>query len=182
MADRSSDGRQAPSARRRAQGISIEQQNAIELILLGKSDQEVADTVGVHRVTVTRWRNYDPYFQAELNRQRKDLSAETRDRLRALVPKALERIEREVADGPMGVQVALQILKLSGLDQPSGKSGVLSDKMVGPDDPQAIIDEEARRRRGNPTAGILDTLSGGPITDQERDAVVADLRARIDRQ
>ena len=46
------------------------QQDAIELLLLGRSDHAVAQAVKVHRVTVTKWRLYDPAFRAELNRRR----------------------------------------------------------------------------------------------------------------
>ncbi len=43
--------------------LTIEQQRAIDELVLGKSDQEVAESIGVHRVTVTKWRLYDAHFQ-----------------------------------------------------------------------------------------------------------------------
>ena len=51
--------------------LSVEQLNAIDILVLGKTDQETATTVGVARETVNRWRNENPYFAAELNKQRK---------------------------------------------------------------------------------------------------------------
>ena len=68
-----------------ASRLSIEQHNAIDLLIQGKPDHEVAAAVGVARETVTRWRNDHPYFAAELNRQRKALWATAQERLRALV-------------------------------------------------------------------------------------------------
>lgn len=57
---------------KREQGLTIEQLNAIDVLITGKSDQAVADAVGVSRPTVTSWRLYDPYFQAELNKRRRE--------------------------------------------------------------------------------------------------------------
>jgi transposase len=53
--------------------LSQEQMNAIEHLILGKSDRAVAETVGVTRQTICEWRNHDPLFIAELNRQRSEL-------------------------------------------------------------------------------------------------------------
>ncbi len=49
------------------------QQEAIELLALGRSDGVVAEQVGVTRLTVIDWRLYDPEFAAALNRKRAEL-------------------------------------------------------------------------------------------------------------
>ena len=51
--------------------LSVEQLNAIDVLVQGKTDQETAQAVGVTRETVNRWRNDNPHFAAELNKQRK---------------------------------------------------------------------------------------------------------------
>ena len=56
--------------------LSIEQQNAIDHLLQGKSDRATAEAVGVSRQRVWEWRNHDPLFIAELNRQRYELWSE----------------------------------------------------------------------------------------------------------
>jgi transposase len=48
----------------RQRGLTIEQRNAIDLLVTGKTDTETAEAVGVHRVTVTKWRNADPLAPA----------------------------------------------------------------------------------------------------------------------
>jgi hypothetical protein len=58
---------------KRKQGLTIQQQNAIDLLVTGKTDQAVADAVGVTRPTVTCWRLYDPHFEAALNQRRKEV-------------------------------------------------------------------------------------------------------------
>ena len=50
--------------------LSEQQLCAIEALIGGSSIQEAADAAGVNRVTVSRWRNHHPEFQAELNRRR----------------------------------------------------------------------------------------------------------------
>jgi hypothetical protein len=92
---------------KREQGLTIEQLNAIDLLITGKTDQEVADEVRVNRVTVTKWRNYDIYFQAELNKRRKGIWSASLDKMRALVPKAMERLEKEI-DNENGWKIALK--------------------------------------------------------------------------
>jgi hypothetical protein len=82
---------------KRLQGHTLAQQNAIELLLQGKSDQATADALGLHRVTVTRWRNYDRAFRAALNLCRRERWAGTVDRLQALGDKALEALTDELA-------------------------------------------------------------------------------------
>ena len=48
----------------------LPQLNAIDLLPPGKTDTEAAELLGLHRTTVTKWRLYDPVFQAALNRRR----------------------------------------------------------------------------------------------------------------
>jgi len=101
---------------KRSRGITVEQQSAVELVVTGATDREVAEAVGVHRVTVTRWRNYDPHFQASLNSLRREIWSSSTNRLRALLPRALDRLERELEEGTGGWKVALSVLEISGLN------------------------------------------------------------------
>jgi hypothetical protein len=50
----------------RPKELSIEQRNAIDLLIVGKSDQETADAIGVTRQTVQVWRTSNLLFQSEL--------------------------------------------------------------------------------------------------------------------
>jgi Helix-turn-helix of insertion element transposase len=95
------------SAQREA--LSIEQHNAIDLLVYGKPDREVAEAIGVTRETVTRWRNENPYFIAELNQKREELWRAAHDKLRGLVGKAIETLEKALDTGDM--KAAVEILK-----------------------------------------------------------------------
>jgi hypothetical protein len=154
--------------------LTIPQLNAIDLLATGKTDQETAEAVGVTRQTVNGWRNINPYFQAELNRRRQDLWGVTVDQLRALLPRAVAVLAEELDGGNDRAGVALSILRLGGVD--GIKAPQKLDKfLVGPTDPEAIIDAEARRRRPDPDSLLRDLVGGhGLVTDAERRAVLAD--------
>jgi hypothetical protein len=93
--------------------LSIEQQNAIDLLILGHTDQAVAEQIGVARETVCRWRNEHPYFVAELNQRRKEVWHTAHERLRGLVGKAIDILEKALHTDD--VKAALAVLKATTL-------------------------------------------------------------------
>jgi hypothetical protein len=97
--------------------LSVEQLNAIDILVAGKTDGEVAETVGVTRQTVCGWRNEHPAFAAALNRRRRELWGAEADRLRALVSKAVDALglALEAEDRRVQVAAALGVLKAVGL-------------------------------------------------------------------
>jgi hypothetical protein len=68
--------------RSQAPKLTPEQLNAIDLLILGKTDREVAEIVGVRRETITKWHK-NPFFMAELNIKREALWIDSKLRLRA---------------------------------------------------------------------------------------------------
>ena len=148
---------------RREHGLTVEQQNAIDLLVTGKSDQETAGAVGVNRVTVTKWRLYDVWFQAELNRRRQDLWGAAAERLRGMLPKALEVLEGQLGDPDRKLTAAVQVVKLAGLERlgyPRGET-----------DPEAILSNLARQRDLELMAGLTVSAS--------RKTILADLERRL---
>jgi len=153
--------------------LTVAQLNAVDLLVTGKTDQETAAAVGVTRQTVNGWRNTNPYFRAALNRRRHDLWGVTVDQLRALLPRAVAVLAQELEGGPGSARAAVEILRLAGLDRTRADEK-LDTLLIGPTDPAAIIDAEVRRRRPDRAAYVDDLLSGGEITDAEREEVLAD--------
>src|SRR5262249_40639442 len=85
--------RRTPSyARLHKHGLTLPQQSAIDLLAAGKTDSEVAELLQLSRPTVSKWRLYDPHFQAALHRRRAEIWGAAGDRLRSLVPKALDSL------------------------------------------------------------------------------------------
>ena len=62
--------------------LSIQQKNAIDLLIVGQTDGEVAQTIGASRQTINQWKNQDAVFVAEMNRQRKSVWECQQERLR----------------------------------------------------------------------------------------------------
>jgi hypothetical protein len=105
--------------------LSAEQKLAIHLLVHGHSDQHAADRVHVHRVTITRWRLYHPTFQTELHRQREALWLNNLDRLRSLMSRALETLERHLSSNSerAAYRAAVSLLRLSlRCAQPAGST------------------------------------------------------------
>src|SRR5512142_1607768 len=101
-------------ARSNAHGLTLMQQNAVDLLAAGNNDTETADALKLHRVTVTRWRLYSPEFRAALAAQRAAIWGASADRLRALLPKALDTLADALEHADDKVTVALAVLKLAG--------------------------------------------------------------------
>ena len=53
--------------------LSLKQKTAIDLLLQGLSDREVAEKIGARRETVNVWRNHNESFIAELEKARKEM-------------------------------------------------------------------------------------------------------------
>ena len=97
--------------------LSIEQENAIDLLLEGKSDREVAEAVGVSRQTVTEWRNGNAVFAAELNQRRHEVWGGQVERLRGLVAEAVAVLEEDLKQAPQRLRqaAAVHILRAVGM-------------------------------------------------------------------
>lgn len=120
--------------------LTDRQATAIDLLLAGKSDTATSEAIGAHRTTISRWRAYHPAFQAELTRRRAELFGSATERLRAMVPKALEVLEAEL-DGENKLNTAQSILRMAGLDKLDPPKG-------SPDDAEDILLSRLQRRLG----------------------------------
>jgi leucyl aminopeptidase len=97
--------------------LSPSQELAIDAILSGKRDRQVAEIVGVTRQTVNEWRNKNLLFAEELARRRQEIFAETHKRLQILSEKAIDVLEANLeCDNPkVAVQAAQLILKFAAV-------------------------------------------------------------------
>ena len=148
--------------------LTIEQQNALPLLMSGLSDREVAEHVGVRRETVTKWRNYHPAFKAELNLLRSALHDQTMDGIRNLVPQAIAALGAEMgnSENPNRGRIALEIMKMVHLPEkfPS---------YHGPETAEGIIMSEARHRKNR----IMPI--GEEVTDRDLLQMLKELEERL---
>jgi transposase len=91
--------------------LSNKQQMAIDLILMGKVDREVAEIVKVSRSTINDWKNTNEVFKNELNKRKFEISQANKERLNSIYKKALETVEKAIVDNE-DVKTALEIIKL----------------------------------------------------------------------
>ena len=73
--------------------LSDKQEQAINLILLGQTDQSLAEAIGVARQTINKWKNQNPLFKATLNSQRQELWSSHYEALRSLIKLAIKVLE-----------------------------------------------------------------------------------------
>lgn len=123
----------------RKRGLSAKQYRAIPLVLLGKKDTQVAREVGVHRVTVTNWRNRDPVFAAELHAGRRRMMEDAVGQIRRLRTAALAVVEKALVDGDL----ATAQLVFRTLAPPL----VAAIDMPGEEVPHVIEEQWAERER-----------------------------------
>jgi hypothetical protein len=94
--------------------LTGQQHLAIELIIAGKSDREVAEATNSSRETICRWRNHNFLFISELNLKRQELWYSANERLRAMVHRALDVLEKNLEAGN-DVKTAIEVLKSANL-------------------------------------------------------------------
>jgi DNA-binding CsgD family transcriptional regulator len=126
--------------RSEAPKLTPEQLNAIDLLIFGKTDKEVAETVGVGRNTISKWYK-NAFFIAELNSRREELWKESKNRLKSLVHEAVNVLSNGLhsSDEKIAVTSAVHILKTVGL------YGEVKDGF-GPTTPEkAVWDQRAQK-------------------------------------
>ena len=94
--------------------LSERQRNAVELLLRGLGDHEVATQVGVDRGTVFRWRK-SVAFQRELDRQRRSLWEQSAGQIQSMVKPALSILQKQLAsdDQKTALRAAAVLLRFA---------------------------------------------------------------------
>jgi hypothetical protein len=125
-------------------------------LIAGGTDEEVASQVGCHRTTVSRWKLHHPRFRAVLNERRQEAWGASLDRLRALLPSALDRLEEEITKDGGAWQAAVKLLEIAGA---GGMAPVSPDV---PTTAKGVIDADIGHRWGSILRGVV--ASGGLAT------------------
>lgn len=127
--------------------LSLKQHYAIELLLIGKTDAEVAALIGVDSEIVGQWRNQDSEFVVAINALRAAAWEGSVARLKRLMSRALDVIEEAITRDEM---VAISFLQALGQEnnqvaspQPEVKSSILTN-------------HKAKRRRTAQQTSLMD--------------------------
>src|SRR5688572_22298546 len=115
--------------------LSERQWKAVDLLLRGLSDQEVANQLGVDRGTVLRWRSKSVAFGRELDRQRRRLWEQSAAEIQSMVGPALSILRKQLASGDERTAIrAAGVLLRFATPSRLAAAGMAS---VSPDDPRA---------------------------------------------
>jgi hypothetical protein len=158
--------------RQHKRGPTLSQMSAIDLLVSGKNDNETAELLSLSRTAVTKWRLYDPVFQAALNLRRAEVWGAGIDRLRSLIPKALDALAEEVEskESPNRLKAALEVLRIAQL--PAGRLA------QGPTDPDEIVRkvvEQRRQQAHRPLDDLLDSNKDLPPFERHMEEVRKEL-------
>lgn len=146
--------------------LSPQQASAVDLMVEGACDAEVARVLGVHRSTVSRWRQFHPAFIAELNRRRDGTLDAAADQLRQTTRRAMAIIRErlDATDRPdLQLRAAIGLLRMLGVGTRAAQ--------VGPTSADQFIDDQVHAARRQKREFI---------DNGEREAVVLDLARRDD--
>jgi hypothetical protein len=97
--------------------LTAEQEAALARLIEGATEAETATAAGVPVANLRDWLSSDPLFVAERNRRRQDAWDNHADRLRGLLPKALDVLAGALESEDPRTQhaAALVILRACGL-------------------------------------------------------------------
>lgn len=109
-------------------GLTPQQAAAVDLLAAGRNVTDTAAELGVCRQTVSGWLHGDSHFTAAYNRRRQELWAAAADRLRAMVPAALDVLAAEIEGGSTNAAVA--VLKAAGLQNLPPPSGATDAAII----------------------------------------------------
>ena len=116
--------------------LTPQHHKAIDLMIMGSNNKNVAETLNIAPETVSRWRA-DYIFQAALNQRLKENQAASVERLRSLADTALATIETVMADSnddKARLQAAFKVLEMarvsvSGIGSTNPKALQRDDEM-----------------------------------------------------
>ena len=127
--------------------LSLKQHYAMELLLIGKSDVEIAELIGVDSEIISQWQNKDAEFIVAINSLRAAAWSGSVARLKSLMSRALDVVEEAITRDEM---VAISFLQALGREnsqvaspQPYVKSSILTN-------------HKAKRRRAAQQISLID--------------------------
>lgn len=155
---------------KKAADMTATKYKAIDLLLQGKSDREVAEEIGVARQTVTNWRNRNVYFRAEYNvalQAMRDAGASKAQKLHTLaLDILLEELEKTKSP-----DLALEILnraRIKPIEERIPQSESDAVLMISNVATKKSLDEMDIFNNGPSTEEIMKALENDPFNELEQ--------------
>jgi transposase-like protein len=107
--------------------LDEKQERALEMIILGERDVDIAATLGINRTTIYRWRKYDVQFMRALDERQALMREMAQNGLLELTEGALEAVREALKDkdNRVRLQAARLVLDLLNVKKQEEKKGSL---------------------------------------------------------
>jgi transposase-like protein len=107
--------------------LNDKQERALQMIILGEEDIEIAATLGINRKTIYRWRKYDVQFMRALDERQALMREMAQNGLLELTEGALEAVREALKDkdNRVRLQAARLVLDLLNVKKQEEKKGSL---------------------------------------------------------
>jgi transposase-like protein len=107
--------------------LNDKQERALQMIILGDQDIEIAAALGINRKTIYRWRKYDVQFMRALDERQAIMREMAQNGLLELTEGALEAVRAALKDkdNRVRLQAARLVLDLLNVKKQEEKKGSL---------------------------------------------------------
>lgn len=107
--------------------LNDKQERALQMIILGEQDIEIAAALGINRKTIYRWRKYDVQFMRALDERQALMREMAQNGLLELTEGALEAVREALKDkdNRVRLQAARLVLDLLNVKKQEEKKGSL---------------------------------------------------------
>lgn len=165
--------------------LSARKRLALSELVKGATDIEAAEAAGVHRTTVNEWRNRDPQFILELNRELNKLHkaslASFTDRIKELTDASLQTVLQAVKAGDT-ISARWCLDKVAGLNEVVGTK---FSEVISPPEPLSenietiitqIADKELQKILMEEGISELDVCARPEVVGRVRGGLVAAIK------
>jgi hypothetical protein len=144
------------------------------MILAGLPDAAIGKQLGLSRMTIYRWRNFNCAFLAELNRRRLDNWNASHEKLRTLLPRALAALSAGLKSEDLNTRLRSARTILSHV-APDPESLKPTDRQLSPTEVlQSYVYADRHRRKGTPSYEK-------PISEKESTEALSRLQRKLSR-
>jgi hypothetical protein len=138
-------GEQGNGLQQIATDLKKSQRLALELLLLGYGDQEIAAVVGVRRETIWRWKHRDASFRAELGARRATLADAAAARMAGMLDQAVSAVQGALSGKRADPKLAMSVLTAMGVFERSrmlerGEPAMEGGGMFAERDEEAVLE------------------------------------------
>lgn len=108
-------GEQGNGMQQIATDFKKSQRVALELLLMGCSDQEIAQAIGVRREAIWRWKHHDAAFRTELGARRATMADAAAKRLEGMLDQAVSVVRGALSGKRADPKLAMSLLTAMGV-------------------------------------------------------------------